>query len=137
MTTAQKIIWGSAAVLVVAAALAVKWLFFPSIKDAYFTMNDRSFRQVPSGLVAVRPTHFTKSVRKGILSDNIRVAGKPIWRMMGRNITLEQLIGVAYGRSQARVVLPASAPKTNFDFIVTARGDLQKELQKAFAKNSA
>ena len=134
MTRTSKIILACAATAVVVAAVAVKWIFFPSIKDAYFTMNQQSFRQVPAGLVLVRPTHFPKSTRKGIMSDTIQVSGKRVWRMMGRNVTLQQLVAMAYGRSQARVVLPASAPQTNFDFLVTVRGDQQQQLQKAIRK---
>ena len=62
MTRTTKIILAVSAVLLVIAMVAVKLVFFPSIKDAYFAMNGRSLEQVPSGLVVVRPTHFGKSV---------------------------------------------------------------------------
>jgi|ERR1039457_3895862 uncharacterized protein (TIGR03435 family) len=134
MTRTHKIVLAGTVALIIVAAVAVKWIFFPSIKDAYFTMNQQSLGQAPSGLVVVRPTHFPKSIRKGIMSDTIQVSGQRVWRMMGRNVTFQQLVAAAYGRSEARVVLPATAPKTNFDFLVTVRGNQQQQLQKAIRK---
>lgn len=134
MAQKNKLIAVGTVALLVIAAVAVKWFFFPSVKDDYFTMNPRNFHQVPSGLVVVRPTHFPKSVRKGIMSDAVRISGKQVWRMMGRNVTFQQLMAVAYGRNADRVVLPVDAPKTNFDFLVTVRGNQQPRLQAAIRK---
>jgi uncharacterized protein (TIGR03435 family) len=122
------------AVAVIAVAVAVKWVYFPSIKDEYFAPSQRSLRQVPFGLVVVRPTHFPKSVRKGITWDSVQVSGKQIWRVMGRNVTFTQLVAVAYGRNQDRVVVPPDVPKTNFDFLITVPGDLRTRLQAAIRK---
>ncbi len=134
MTRTGKIILACTIALAVVAGVAAKWIFFPSVKDSYFTLNQQVFRQVPSGMVAVRTTHFPRSVRKGIISDTIEVHGKPVWRMMGRNVTFQQVVAVAYGENAARVVLPPTAPNTNFDFLVTVRGDLRKSLQTAIRK---
>lgn len=134
MTRTGKIVLGCAVALAVLAAVAVKWTFFPSIKEEYFKMNQQSFRQVPAGLVFVRPTHFAKSMHKGIMSDTVQVSGKPVWRMMGRNVTLQQLIAAAYGRPAARVVLPAIAPTNNFDFLLTVSDGQQQHLQSAIRK---
>lgn len=134
MTRTKQIILASAVAAGVVAAVAVKWIFFPSIKDTYFTMNQQSLRQAPSGLVVVRPTHFPKSSRKGIMSDTVQVSGKPVWRVMGRNVSFKQLVAMAYGRREGRVALPADAPQGNFDFLVTVRGDQQQSLQKAVRK---
>lgn len=134
MTSRAKILTACSVVLVAAAAVAAKWMFFPSIKDAYFTMNQRALDHVPAGLAYVRPTHFPKSSRQGIMTDNVTVSGKRVWRMMGRNVTFQQLMAVAYGRDQARVVLPVLAPKVNFDFLDTVGADQQKHLQTAIRK---
>jgi uncharacterized protein (TIGR03435 family) len=134
MTQKAKILTICAVVLVAAAAAAVKWGFFPSIKDAYFTMSQRALDQVLAGVVFVRPTHFPKSSRQGIMSDNVEMGGKRVWRLMGRNVTFQQLIAVAYGRGQARVVVPVGAPKINFDFLDTMSADQQTHLQTAIRK---
>jgi len=134
MTRTSKIILGGVLAVAVVAAVAAKWIFFPAVKDVYFTLNQQVFRRVPAGLVVVRPTHFPKSARKGIISDTVQVHGKPVWRMMGRNVSLQQLVAAAYGQNAARVVLPAISPKNNFDFLVTVRGDLRPSLQKAIRK---
>lgn len=134
MTQTGKIITAVVVTLVLAAAITVKWIFFPSIKDEYFSMNQRSLHQAPSGIVVVRPTHFPKSFRKGVMSDVIQKSGRPVWQMVGRNVTFQELVASAYGRSPDRVVLPVDAPKTNFDFLVTASGDVQHRLQTAIRK---
>ena len=134
MTRTGKIVLGCAVALAVLAAVAAKWIFFPSIKDDDFKMNQPSFRQVPAGLAFVRATHFPKTTHKGIMSDTAQVAGKPVWRMMGRNVTLQQLMAAAYGRPAARVLLPAAAPTNHFDFLLTVQTDQQQHLQAAIRK---
>lgn len=134
MTHKNKLIAAGAVALLVIAAVVVKWVFFPAIKDDYFSMNPQNFHEVPSGLVVVRPTHFPKSVRKGVMSDSAQFFGKQVWRVMGRDVTFQQLMAVAYGRNANRVVLPVDVPQTNFDFLVTVRGNQQQRLQTAIRK---
>jgi uncharacterized protein (TIGR03435 family) len=134
MTTTGKIVLGCAAAGVVIAAAAVKWIFFPAIKDDYFTMNQRSFRRVPAGIVFLRATHFPDSPRKGLFYDSVQVSGRRVLRMMGRDVTLKELVAAAYGRNAARVVLPATAPKENFDFLITVASNQQERLQKLIRK---
>ena len=130
----NKSIAAAVLVVVVAAVFAVKWFFFPSIKDDYFSTAQRSLHQVPSGLVVVRPTHFPKSWRTGVTYDSVKVSGKEVWRIMGRNVPLGEVLAVAYDKNADRIVLPADAPKTNFDFLVTTSGDQRKQLQNAIRK---
>jgi len=132
--TRTKVVLGALVLTLIAAVVAVKLMFFPVIKDDYFGMKQENLREVPSGLVVVRPTHFPKSARKGIVSDSVRKSGKPVWRMMGRNVSFQQLMAVAYGRNPDRVIVPPDAPKTNFDFLFTMSGDLQPRLQAAIRK---
>ena len=134
MSRTSKILLACAAALVVVGAVAVKWIFFPSIKETYFTMNDRSLQQAPAGLVVVRPTHFAKSPRTGIMSASATVSGKRIWRIMGRDVTFKELMAVAYGQSQGRVTLPPGAPPGNFDFLVTVPDSQLPRLQTAIRK---
>ncbi|MGA2246318.1 MAG: TIGR03435 family protein [Verrucomicrobiota bacterium] len=127
--TKSKVVTAVLGVAVILAAVAAKLSFFPSVKEAYFAMNERSLQAAPFGLVVVRPTHFPKAARKGVLWGSAPRFGKPVWRMMGRNVSLQDLFGAAYEKSADRVVLPATAPKTNFDFLVTATGDQRQRLQ--------
>jgi uncharacterized protein (TIGR03435 family) len=134
MSRAQKISITSVLAVMVGVAVMVKLIWFPGVKESYFTTNVQMLRQVPTGLVAVRPTHFPTKARKGVMTDSVMVAGKPVRRMMGRNVTFRELIAAAYGSTRTRVVLPADAPGTNFDFVVTVQGDLQQSLQTAIRK---
>lgn len=118
----------------VMAAVIVKLKFFPSVKEADFAMNGRSLQQAASGLVVVRPTRFAWSHFNGIISTTVPVLGKPVERLMGRNVTFKDLIATAYGQNAGRVALPWDAPKTNFDFLVTVPDHQQQRLQEAIHK---
>jgi len=107
-------------VLALIAAAAIKVIFFPSIKDAYFAMDERNLQQVPAGLILVRPTHFAYLRQKGVLRTAApKSHGDTQWAM-GRNVPLQDVIAAAYDRNLSRVVLPADAPPTRFDFLLTA-----------------
>ena len=119
-----------AVVWVVVMALAIKLVFFPSAKDAYFAMDQRVLQQAPGGLAVLRPTHFSMSVfRRGIIYTSGR-GSRGASRIMGRDVSLKDLVAAAWGKNAARVVMPPGAPTNNFDFIVTV-GDPRKVLQRA------
>lgn len=119
---------------VLAVAVAIKLFYFPSAKDAYFAMDQRSLRQVPSGLVVIRPTHFSLSVfRRGVVSVPAGGNHGGSARIMGRDVSLRDIIAVAWQEDAGRVLMPAGAPTNNFDFIVTV-SEPRKQLQKAIRK---
>jgi uncharacterized protein (TIGR03435 family) len=134
MSRTKIIVMACIAVVVLGAAVAVKLVFFPSVKDAYFTMNSRSLQMVPANLVVIRPTHFAKSPRKGLFYANSRLNGQNVQRMLGRDMALGDLIGTAYNEDAAKVSLPPDAPKTNYDFVVTVSADPQEHLKTAIRK---
>lgn len=120
-----------ALVFVVALAVAIRMIYYPSVKDAYFAMDQRSLEQAPGGLVVIRPTHFSLSVfRRGVVYTRDGKTGNGASRLMGRDVSLRDIIAVAWQEDIARVVMPAGAPTNNFDFIVTV-GEPKKQLQKA------
>jgi len=112
----------------------VKVEFFPSFKEADFALSSRNLQQVSSGLVVVRPTCFARSHYNGIVSTTVLVFGKPARRTMGRNVSFKDLMATACGQTPERVLLPSDAPKTNFDFLVTARVHQQQKLREAIRK---
>jgi uncharacterized protein (TIGR03435 family) len=120
------------AVLLIAAVVAVKMIFFPSVKDIWFQTNGQRLRQSPQGMVIVRPTHFPKSPTNGMTFANVK--GKR--RMAGRNVTFQQLMAMAYNYNPGRVYLPPSAPKNNFDFLVTALSAPEEHLRAAIQKKT-
>jgi uncharacterized protein (TIGR03435 family) len=133
MTGTKKIMPLAALVLVlVAATVAVKLIFFPSIKDAWFQFSARKLSQVPGGLVIVRPTHFPKSLHKGIIMTGVKGTR---W-MLGRNVSLQQLMAAAYNYNPARVALPPDAPTNNFDFLVTTPSKPDEHLRMAIRKKT-
>jgi uncharacterized protein (TIGR03435 family) len=124
----KTIVAGSALFLVLALAMAVKFAFFPSVKDTYFAMDERNLEKVPARLLIIRPTHFSLSIfRRGII--RFPNSGTPT-RIMGRNVSLRDMIAVAWQEDAARIQMPASVPTNDFDFIVTV-SQPRKQLQKA------
>lgn len=129
-----KVLVGALILALIAAAVVLKLAFFPSIKDAYFAMDNRSLQQVPVGLVVVRPTYFPYLQRNGIFYASSPHDGGNGRRMMGRNVPLRDVIAAAYGQSPSHVVLPPDAPRGNFDFLVTVAGDQRPRLQAAIRR---
>jgi uncharacterized protein (TIGR03435 family) len=132
MTRTKTIVLVSIAVVLIVAAVALKMIFFPSVKDSWFQANGRKLQQVPAGFVVIRPTHFPKSPTNGMAFANIK--GNR-W-MTGRNVTFQQLMATAYSYNSGRIVLPPSAPKNNFDFLVTTSSSPEDHLRVAILKKT-
>jgi uncharacterized protein (TIGR03435 family) len=131
MTGTKKIlIAGGVILFLIAAAVAVKLIYFPAAKNEWFQLNAQKLRQVPGGLAIVRPTHFPKSLHIGIIGVNVKGAR---W-LLGRNVSLQQLMATAYDYNTARVELPPEAPTNNFDFLVTMPAKPDEYLQEAVRK---
>jgi uncharacterized protein (TIGR03435 family) len=125
---------GVAVLVLVAMAVVVKLAFFPSVDDKYFLISAAKLRQVPPGLVVVRPTHFPDSPQKSSPPGMMRTSVKGAMWMAGRNVTLQQLIAAAYNHNVGRVALPANPPKGNYDYLVTVPEDPEARLQSAIRK---
>ena len=131
MTGKQKIALTVVLVLfLIVTIVAVKWIYFPSVKDTWFQFSAQKLRQVPEGLVIVRPTHFPKSLHKGILAIGMKGTR---W-VLGRNVPLQQVMAVAYNYNFARIELPSDAPTNDFDFLVTTLSKPDEHLRSAIQK---
>ncbi len=118
--------------LALLTGLLVKAHYFPAIKDAYFVPDSDRLRQVPTGILTVRPTHFTPSIHDGIkhVHDN-----DALTRTVGRDVTLRSLMAEAYDTDPAQVVLPLDAPTNGFDFLATTSQHTRRQLQGAVRKD--
>lgn len=117
-----------------AAAILIKVVFFPPVKDAYFAMNDRSLLQAPADLVVVRATHYSFLRRNSGINEAWLPNREKEWRAMGRNVSLRRVLSEAYGQDGLRMVLPPDAPTNNFDFLVTVPTNQEQQLQAAIRK---
>ncbi len=132
MTTAKTIILIAGPFVAVGLAIGVKMVFFPSAKDGYFS-SQRSLARAPAGIADIRPTHFEHSVNAGVTWARAESKAGRSWRVMGRDVTLRDMIAAAYGETVGRVQLPFDAPTNSFDFIMTTstpRRSLQKALRR-------
>lgn len=124
----SKIVIVAGLIAIVLAGIAVKILFFPPVKDAYFALNFRSLQQAPGGLVILRPTHYPFLRHAAPLFAASPHSQKNFW-IVGRNAPLNDVIAVAYDWDPSRVVLPSDARKSNFDFLVTRDDRPREQLQ--------
>ncbi|HXF10403.1 MAG TPA: TIGR03435 family protein [Desulfuromonadaceae bacterium] len=130
----QKTILGLvAAFIVIASAIAVKVIWFPSVKEAWFQANGQRLLKVPEGLVIVRPTHFP-----GPKTNIVTYArkGNSLQWMSGRNVTFKRLMADAYVYDPNRVWLPEGTPKDNYDFLFTPKAVSREPLQAAVRKKT-
>lgn len=129
MSKTNSIVLTAVLVVLLTLAVGVKVIFFPSVKDMYFATTQGSLLRVPVGLTVIRPAHSTAR-RESIIYANPVKKSNGAWRVSGRNVSVRDLIVVAYGETRGRVVMPDDAPTNAYDFVVTTR-DPRLSLQKA------
>jgi uncharacterized protein (TIGR03435 family) len=118
--------------VLVAAVVAAKMIFFPSVSDKFFRINPNVLRQAPANVVLLRPTHFPASPEKASAPNAITFANvKGARWMVGRNVSFPMLIALAYSYNPGRIKVPAIAPSGNFDFLITVARNPQGRLQTA------
>ncbi|MDR3460431.1 MAG: TIGR03435 family protein [Verrucomicrobiae bacterium] len=123
------------ALVLVAAAVAVKIFFFPSLSDKFFAMNQATLRQAPANVAMVRPTHFPDSAQKPSPDNQVTYATVRGARwLVGRNVSFPMLLAVAYSYNPGRIKLPAAAPAGGFDFLVTMPREPEAHLQTAIGR---
>ena len=94
MTRAKTIVLvGLVSLAAVAAAVAMKMVFFPSVDDKFFQINQARLRQAPPGLTIVRPTHFADSPGKSSPPGYMQTRVKGAMWMVGRNLTIQHFLG--------------------------------------------
>ena len=110
---------------VIAIAVAIKVIWFPTIKDIWFQGRGQQLKLAPAGLVILRPTHFPHSAANTFLNANVN--GKQ--RVAARNMTFQRLIAIAYEYNQGHISLPDGTPTNGFDILITAPGDYHQKLK--------
>lgn len=123
------------AALVLGAAFAIWKIYFPHVNDLIFRMDYIGLQRAPDNVLILRPTHFADSPRHGDISyaSNLE-AEEPVLRIMGRKVSLKQVIATAYSCAPNRVILPPFPPKTDYDFLVTVPEKQREHLQAAIKK---
>ena len=122
---------------VLAAGVAVKMIWFPAIKDIWFE-NQRQLRLAPNKLVVIRATHFPHAQT----NDLTYIPYQRGRKLAGRNVTLQELVAIAYSYNEGRIYVPLGAPANNYDILVTvplytARDRLKKMIQSQIGYSAA
>jgi len=114
----------------VAVAVVVKRSFYPAVHDSDFQLDYQHFLNVPENLLVARPTHFTDGTGSLITSARQR-GGQYVMRMVGHNVSLEDVMAAAYGCNVSQVVPPVIEAKGHFDYLVTVPSRQRERLQAA------
>jgi len=129
-TKKKAVATGVTLLVAVAAAMVVQLGISPAVQDSYFELNYFKFRQVPKNLLVARPTHFAEGTGTFFATTSPK-PGQNVFRLLGRNVPLEQIMAAAYGCNPSRVVLPLIKPKGNFDYLITVPNRQQERFQAA------
>lgn len=121
--TWKQIIAASVVLLLVVAAFAVKAVWFPRVDDEWFQLDDEKLANAPARVLILRPTHFANSRRSGSFAmspgSGFGRRDPSNVRMVGRNMSLTQVMAMAYQCSERDVVLPPGATTNRYDALVT------------------
>lgn len=138
IVTRKHIFIGIGALLLIAAGVAVKLIYFPKVDEIFFQLDSNKLQQAPANVLILRPTHFATSRRSGAFAmparDKSGQYDSSQMRFVGRNVGLDQIIPVAYQCSLSRVVLPRDVPAEHYDFLVTLRSKAAERFQAVIKK---
>ncbi len=134
VTKTQLTVAGSM-VLLLAVTFAVKMIWVPSVAETFFQLDYQKLEKAPAHVFILRPTQFATSRRSGCFAvPSSSRSGKydpNQMRMVGRNVSLAEVMGMAYQCPVSRVVLPPVVPTNRFDFLVTVTGQPVKRFRDA------
>ena len=131
MNRTTYIVLAAVATTLLIAGGVIAW--YSHVDESLFKdMSGQQLKLARSGTVMVRVTHYPKAPTNEIVTTGMR--GRR-W-FMGRNVTLQQLMALAYNYNPGKVWLPPGAPKNNYDFIVTALSGPTEHLRSAIQKKT-
>jgi uncharacterized protein (TIGR03435 family) len=134
-TKTKTVVTGVLVSAVILLAVVIKWRFFPSVKDEYFKSDYREFQKIPGNLLVIRPTHFSLPSQGTIFSSYTRSSsGQFVVRQMGRNVSLERVMALAYQCNPSQIIPPATQPPGHFDFLVTVLDPSQERFKTAIRR---
>ena len=130
-----------AACVIAVLAVAGWWskvTWFPSVSDECFQLDYERLSKAPANVLLLRPTHFASSRRSGVdvrrANWSRTAANSDGLRLMGRNVSLRQLMAAAYATSEADVVLPENSDTNRYDFLVTVKHQPQERFRELIHK---
>jgi uncharacterized protein (TIGR03435 family) len=134
-TKTKTVVAGVMVLTVVVLAVVIRWRFFPSVKDEYFKSDYREFQKIPGNLLVIRPSRFSLPTHGTIFSSYTRSSsGSSVVRLMGRNVSLERVLAMAYQCNPSQIIPLATRPPGNFDFLVTVPDPSQERFKAAIRK---
>jgi uncharacterized protein (TIGR03435 family) len=125
--TKLKTATGIGAVILAASITAV------ALDDSFFNPNSPKLFAAPTNVLILRETHFTNQ-SDATMESHSASNGKDDIRRVGRNQSIEQVLEMAYGIWQTRMILPPNLPQGKFDYLITLPDHQQEGLQSEIKK---
>jgi uncharacterized protein (TIGR03435 family) len=96
-----------------------------SVKDKFF--SSENLWNAPGNVLVLRRTHFSRY--DAAWEFRRSPDGKDRVRMFGRNQPIGQVLEIAYGLPETRLILPADLPQGNFDYLITLPVSQEEQLK--------
>lgn len=126
-------------VTLVGGIAAAKKIWFPTIQNVWFQLDERQLQAAPGNLVVFRETllgNRKSGCQTAWMGNRPGQNSEPIVRYSGRNVSLQEIIPIAYEVRPSDLVMPEVAPTNRYDFLVTATKQPAERLQEAIAKKT-
>jgi uncharacterized protein (TIGR03435 family) len=104
-----------------------------ALDDSFFNPNSPKLFAAPTNVLILRQTHFTNQ-SDAAMESQATSNGKDDTRRVGRGQSIEQVLEMAYGSWQTRMILPTNLPQGKFDYLITLPDHQQEGLQSEIKK---
>ena len=119
--------------------IAVKAMWFPTIKNVWFQLDNRQLAAAPGHLVVFRDTCLStrkSGTQAAFMGYQPGTDHEPILRYSGRNVPLQEIIPLAYQCQPSDIEMPFTIPTNRYDFLVTVAKQPRDRLRQAFEKKT-
>src|ERR1017187_7496339 len=132
-TKAKTIVVAGAAVLFATGTtvVVVERVVSPSVDESFWELKRENLRKAPPVLI-IRPTRYFSPTNGGIMSNTDN--GKDARETIARNVSVANLLAIAFSADLHETILPPDLPTNNFDLMLTLRDHQLEALQKAIER---
>ena len=132
-TKAKTIVVAGAAVLFATGTtvVVVERVVSPSVNESFWELKRENLRKAPPVLI-IRPTRYFSPTNGGIMSNTDN--GKDARETIARNVSVANLLAIAFSADLHETILPPDLPTNNFDLMLTLRDHQLEALQKAIER---
>jgi len=132
-TKMKTIVVAGAAVLFATGTtvVVVERVVSPSVDESFWELKRENLWKAPPVLI-IRPTRYFSPTNGGIMSNTDN--GKDARETIARNVSVANLLAIAFSADLHKTILSPDLPTNNFDLMLTLRYHQLEALQKAIER---